>query len=858
MGAMLFCAMLLAMRLPMGLLGILSFPVVIAGIVYSRRTCLFTLGFAALASFATITIDASQPLWKSGILILLYMAAAWIAVEIARQISSSVTQSEHDGVAGHERFSELVESTPGINIVMGANSAISNVSPGVHNVLGYTAEELLGKRAVDYVHPDDRQAFMAELSAAFGSAASAGVSEFRFRNKDGSSRILEIARGARVTENSPEPCLNMTARDISGHRNAEHALQSADQFNRDIIANVAQGIVVLDRELRCVVWNHAMEYATGVTAVRALGQSALEGLHRYLPRDGSLLLSRALKGDVVTAPDFSYSSNNPAHPLTWVSCTYGPNRNGTGEIMGVIGVLRDVTERVISDEKTAALYTETAEALERERRYNEIARLVSSSLELSEVLNNIARITGELFDTAGVVFSLAQTDGSMEISPESYQQPSGVKNVSALLNEPLQQVMSSGESQLIEDYEQSPNARLEGVNAGLHSCLVAPLTAGTTRLGAVALYSIRPLKRFSERDLTVLEMVGRQAGLAIQRARLVEDAQRMAQEAETLRQAGAAVASTLRLHETFERILQQLARVVPYDSASIQLLRDGFCEVVDVHGWLDPLQVIGIRFPVPGNNPNTAVIQERRSVIRNDVDFSHIPVAGDIHSWMGVPLLLRDDVIGMLALDGLQSGHFIPEHARLAQAFADQVAVAIENAGLFERVQQLARTDDLTGLNNRRRFFELAEHAFQSAVEGHYAVGVLMIDIDRFKRVNDAYGHVTGDEVLQEVSQRCRRALRGIDVLARYGGEEFVAVLAHVTLADAMHAAERLRLSIMSECIATSGSPLSITVSVGVDCCEDCAGQLEMMLIHADQALYTAKHAGGNQVTAWEPAHTGA
>ncbi|HEY3288855.1 MAG TPA: GAF domain-containing protein, partial [Anaerolineae bacterium] len=534
------------LRLPIGFLGTLYFPVVIAGVISSRRNGLLMLAIAALASFATIAIEAQESPWTSVILVLVYIAAAWIALTLS-----------------------------------------SN--------------------------------------------------RLKYRTSAKSTRTQDIAAGLPETANTPAPGIDEPPLAVNGRQRDVNSTRSTDQMSREIIASAAQGIVVFDRDLRCIVWNHAMEYATGVTAARAIGQSALNGLSPYLPAEGSLILNKALKGDVVTAPDFSYPSNNPAKPLTWVACTCGPHRNGSDAIIGVIAMLRDVTERVAAEERLAALYADTVEALDRERRYNEIARFVSSSLELKEVLKNIARITGELFGAEGVVFSLAQADGSMALSPESYQETPGVENVSALLQEPLRQVMLNGESVLIEDYAQQPRSMATDINSGLHSCLAAPLTAGSSRLGAVALYSLRPAKHFGERDLTVLEMVGRQAGLAIQRARLVEDAQRMAQEAETLRQAGAAVTSTLRLHETFERILQQLERVVPYDSASIQLLRDGFCEVVDVHGWLDPMQVIGIRFPVPGDNPNTAVIQERRSVIRNDVDFSHISIAGDIRSWMGVP-----------------------------------------------------------------------------------------------------------------------------------------------------------------------------------------------------------------------------
>lgn len=180
-----------------------------------------------------------------------------------------------------------------------------------------------------------------------------------------------------------------------------------------------------------------------------------------------------------------------------------------------------------------------------------------------------------------------------------------------------------------------------------------------------------------------------------------------AQEADTLRQAGAVVAATLRPGEAIERILEQLMRVVPYDSASVLLWAEaagrpgeGHLEIVGGRGWPDPAVVVGLHFPVPGDNPNTAVIQQRRPHILGDAPAAHAPFREDphnhIHSWLGVPLIVRERVIGMLAVDSARSYYFTSEHARLASAFADQVGIAIENARLVEAEHK--RLEELTVL----------------------------------------------------------------------------------------------------------------------------------------------------------------
>jgi PAS domain S-box-containing protein len=160
---------------------------------------------------------------------------------------------------------------------------------------------------------------------------------------------------------------------------------------------------------------------------------------------------------------------------------------------------------------------------------------------------------------------------------------------------------------------------------------------------------------------------------------------------DTLPLAGTAVAADMKQEEAIERILEQLAHVVPYDSASVQLLRQDHLELVGGRGWPDPAAVVGMRFPIPGDNPNTTVIQERRPMILNDVPGVYETFGGTgrhIRSWLGVPLVIQDRVIGMMTLDSAQPDYFTSDHARLAGAFAGQVAVAVENSRLYAQAQQ--------------------------------------------------------------------------------------------------------------------------------------------------------------------------
>lgn len=168
------------------------------------------------------------------------------------------------------------------------------------------------------------------------------------------------------------------------------------------------------------------------------------------------------------------------------------------------------------------------------------------------------------------------------------------------------------------------------------------------------------------------------------------------------------------------------------------------------------------------------------------------------------------------------------------------------------RLQELADTDSLTGITNRRCFFQLALAALEQAQCQHLTLAIIMFDIDHFKVINDTYGHIAGDEVLVEIARRARNDVRPGETLARFGGEEFVVLLPETNQQLALMAAERLRKRIAAAPIRVAGAALSVTISLGV---AHFHGQddmtLEKMLDCADRALYQAKESGRNRVAGY-------
>ncbi|MGH2683141.1 MAG: diguanylate cyclase [Actinomycetota bacterium] len=229
----------------------------------------------------------------------------------------------------------------------------------------------------------------------------------------------------------------------------------------------------------------------------------------------------------------------------------------------------------------------------------------------------------------------------------------------------------------------------------------------------------------------------------------------------------------------------------------------------------------------------------------------HPPVEPSAPTALGVPLLRGDRSMGVLALYGRSLPEpFAAEDLDTLGSFAAQASVAIENVLLHQEAQRLSITDGLTGVWNRRYLSLTLAKEIERAQRFQRPLSILMVDIDRFKDVNDAHGHLRGDEVLVELSRRMMSRIRGeIDTLARFGGEEFIIVLPETPREGARVVADKLRRAVRGKpFVSDVGSEVRLTVSIGVAVYpEDGTGPEELMQA-ADVAMYKAKRRGRDRV----------
>lgn len=344
----------------------------------------------------------------------------------------------------------------------------------------------------------------------------------------------------------------------------------------------------------------------------------------------------------------------------------------------------------------------------------------------------------------------------------------------------------------------------------------------------------------------------------------------------TLNRVMQSLSSTLDIAKVLDTILSEIQQVIPYDSASVWLCKDSSMEIIAVHGFPDPQALIGITFSLTSEEtPNSTVVRSRVPLIIGDAYSTYSAFRSGVHAkyqirgWMGVPMIIGDRVIGMLAFDKKVPNFYTEEQSQFALAFAAQAAIAIENARLYtdaqkeltdkivaeekllklqKELEEQAIRDSLTGLYNRRFLDETLSRELSRAERDKYSVSVVMLDLDHFKVFNDTYGHDVGDLMLKQLGKLLTSQVRAGDIACRYGGEEFVVVMPKASLSVARQRANDWRMKFESQILIHEGEVLNATLSAGVAVYPMHGTNSDEIIRKADQAMYAAKAAGRNLV----------
>jgi eukaryotic-like serine/threonine-protein kinase len=523
-------------------------------------------------------------------------------------------------------------------------------------------------------------------------------------------------------------------------------------------------------------------------------------------------------------------ANGWPHRARWVTNEFGtPAGRSHGLSRGVTGASAPVElelQRLRAVEEISRLAAQTVDP-------DELARITLDAmiriLHAERALLFLADPTAPDPSSADLRAHLGRAAGGSTIEAAGY--------ASTLVDK----VADSGETLVITGTEQGAALGARSVVAhNLRSIMVAPLQLDGRLLGVVYLDSRAAAGIFTAADAGILSALTTHIAAALQTARSaaleagVRAARHRQDLAESLRAALVEMSATLDPDAVLAHLLAAAIRLLPAQRALLLLRHEGGTLVVRDGAAAEPwLMHPGAGFETVLGGPHAGPPGS------GEASWPGLAELTLGSAWLTVPLLARDEPLGLLLLTG--PAPYQDAETALAGTLAAQAVAAYENAVLYARAQRMAVTDELTGIANRRHVLDRAQRQLRDVT----CAAVVMLDIDHFKRINDTYGHLTGDDVIREVAARLGAALRPGDDLGRYGGEEFAIVLA--APADPAATAERLRAAVADTPIPTRSGPVPVTVSVGAATATD-HRQLDDLLTTADQALYRAKADGRNAV----------
>jgi diguanylate cyclase (GGDEF)-like protein len=355
------------------------------------------------------------------------------------------------------------------------------------------------------------------------------------------------------------------------------------------------------------------------------------------------------------------------------------------------------------------------------------------------------------------------------------------------------------------------------------------------------------LSHFDPETIELLTLFSTQAAIALENARLYSLERQRARQLEAINIIAQQSTAVMELEDLLTRVCSVIQRAFHVSQVSLMLREEGELVMRAFHGELTPCFPAVGRFAVT-QQPWSEVLDTSGTVIERDLTTSPEPfrLFTESRSRMSIPLISFGQTLGVLTLHSSRLNAFNKSELQSLESVADICANSIQNAHYVERVKQLAYLDGLTGIFNRR-FFELRiTEEIERSRRYRTAMAVIMADIDQFKRLNDEFGHLLGDEVLRQVSSIFHQQVRKIDIVCRYGGEEFALLLTQTNVEQAFAVAEKLRKTIQKW--QFPGVPRAITISAGVAAFPLHGRNRDELVRAADSGLYLAKQAGRNRV----------
>jgi diguanylate cyclase (GGDEF)-like protein/putative nucleotidyltransferase with HDIG domain len=480
---------------------------------------------------------------------------------------------------------------------------------------------------------------------------------------------------------------------------------------------------------------------------------------------------------------------------------------------------------------------------------NEIGRALSSTLNKEDLLRKIWEELRRLFDVEN--FYIAEFDplrDEMVFDLEMIDGARMPKRTRTAGNHITEYIIRTRQPVLIRDNFVAEMKKL-GVDPirGKGCFCGVPLVAYDHAIGAMAVFSDHE-RTFDEGHLELLRVLASEASIAIENARLFQEERTKARHLSLLNTISRNAIATLNPDEMLAKITEQLEDGLTYDHIGIGVLDYATREIVIQAEAGKRRGTLGRRIPLGGGLIGHVARNGHMAVYRaaSPADSALKPLLGDSIAAVALPVFYAEQLHGILYIESSTPADFSEEEVLLLRTLADLIAGALHNALSFQKAQEQAITDGLTGVKTHRFFMEALSAEWKRSTRAGRAFALVLMDLDRFKFVNDFYGHLEGDLVLQRVGHILETNCRRSDVVARYGGDEFVILMPETNMEHARQLAGKLRGWVSSDPLLREKN---ISASFGVACYPLHGSSPQELIQVADASMYLSKHQGGNAVS---------
>ena len=496
-------------------------------------------------------------------------------------------------------------------------------------------------------------------------------------------------------------------------------------------------------------------------------------------------------------------------------------------------------------------YVVMHEAQRRTKEYElltEIGQAISSHLDQDEVLRTVQAELGQIFDTSNFYIAFHEED---EICFELEIERGTIlpKRSRKVGNGFTEYILRTGEPLLIESDLEQVRSKL-GVDfvppRPARSFCAVPIFLGGRPAGVMAALSTERESQFQVRDLEVMQTAAGQLGVAIENARLFTEEQRRARHLAFLNTISKMAISSEDAEQMMVDIVREIQKNFHYDHIGIGIM-DYATKDIEIKAEAGTTsQSVGRRIAVGTGVLGKVARTGVSALLQNAGPGQLAGVLPESRAVLCLPISYGETLLGVLNVESRDENAFAPQDVLILNTLADLLATALHNSFVFQKLQQQSITDGLTGIKTRRFFWEALTSEWRRASRSGRPFSVVLVDLDKFKEVNDSLGHLEGDLVLARVGRLLEQKCRQSNVVARYGGDEFIILMPETGIEQAQVLAERLRLWLATDPMLEEHH---VTGSFGVASFPVHGFAIEDLIRVADEGMYVSKHAGGNQVS---------